>query len=224
MAESVAGADPASPGEALLAGVEAIIFDCDGVLVDSAASVDRSWGRWAERFGLDGATVLAASNGRTSPDTVATWLPGDLVAEGCDLIEEIEIADADTVRMIPGALELLTRLPADRWAVVTSASPALFDARIRAAGLPRPRVVITADDVVRGKPHPEGYASALRQLGVGGGRAAVFEDTTPGIAAAHAAGVACIVRVGSGAPVAHEAAVVPDLRQVVWEGRLRLLR
>jgi mannitol-1-/sugar-/sorbitol-6-phosphatase len=208
----------------VLAGVEAIIFDCDGVLVDSAASVDRSWGRWAARYGLDGTTVLAESNGRTSPDTVATWLPADRVAEGSDLIEAIEIADAHTVRMIPGALDLLASLPPDRWAVVTSASPALFDARRRAAGLPRPRVVITAGDVVRGKPHPEGYAAALRQLGVSGGRAAVFEDTTPGIVAAHAAGVACIVRVGSGEPVAPEAAVVPDLRAVRWEGWLRLLR
>jgi mannitol-1-/sugar-/sorbitol-6-phosphatase len=212
------------PGESPFARVDAIIFDCDGVLVDSAASVDRSWARWAERYGLDGATVLEASNGRTSPDTVATWLQSDLVAEGCALIEEIELADAGTVRMIPGAMDLLASLPVDHWAIVTSASAQLFDARIRAAGLPRPRVVITADDVIHGKPHREGYASALRRLGVSGRRAAVFEDTAPGIAAAHAAGVAWIVRVGTGDPVSPEAAVVPDLRQVTWEGGLRLLR
>jgi sugar-phosphatase len=205
-------------------GVDAVVFDCDGVLVDSAASVDRSWGRWAERYGLDGAVVLEASNGQTSPDTVAAWLPADLVAEGCASIEEIEIADAGGVRMIPGALELLASLPADRWAIVTSASRPLFDARIRAAGLPWPRVVVTADDVVHGKPNGEGYASALRQLGVDARRAAVFEDTALGVAAAHAAGVACIVRVGTGEPRPPEAAVVPDLRRVAWEGGLRLRR
>ena len=207
----------------VLLAVDAIVFDCDGVLVDSAASVDRSWGRWAERFGLDGAAVLDASNGRTSPDTVAAWLPAHLVSEGCASIEQIEIADAGSVRMIPGAAELLSSLPADRWAIVTSASRPLFEARMRAAGLPCPQVVITADDVVHGKPSGEGYASALRQLGVGGQRAAVFEDTPLGMAAARAARVACIVRVGSGDPVAGEAAVVPDLRQVTWDGRLRLV-
>jgi sugar-phosphatase len=206
-----------------LTKVEAVIFDCDGVLVDSAASVDRSWGRWADRFGLDGTTVLDDSNGRTSPDTVAAWLPADLVSEGCAYIEALEIADAGSVRMIPGALELLTSLPADRWAIVTSASRPLFEARMGAAGLPSPRVVVTADDVVHGKPHGEGYASALRQLRVDGRRAAVFEDTAPGRAAARAARVACIVRVGTGRPTAGEAAVVTDLRQVAWDGRLRLV-
>jgi sugar-phosphatase len=204
-------------------GVDAVVFDCDGVLVDSAASVDRSWGRWAERYGLERAVVLEASNGHTTPDTVAAWLPADLVAEGCASIEEIEIADADGVRMIPGALELLSSLPADRWAIVTSASRPLFDARIRAAGLPWPGVVVTADDVVHGKPNGEGYASALRQLGVDARRAAVLEDTSLGIAAAHAAGVAWIVRVGTGEPVPPESAVVPDLRRVTWDGGLRLL-
>jgi len=204
------------------ARVDAIIFDCDGVLVHSAASVDRSWGRWAKRFGLDGAAVLDASNGHTSPDTVAAWLPADLVPEGCAYIEEIEIADAGSVRMIPGALELLSSLPADRWGIVTSASRPLLEARMSAARLPIPRVVVTADDVAHGKPHGEGYATALSQLGVAAPRAAVFEDTALGMAAARAAGVACIVRVGSGEPIAGEAAVVVDLRQVAWDGRLRL--
>jgi sugar-phosphatase len=208
--------------ESRFAWIDAIIFDCDGVLVDSAASVDRSWGRWAKRFGLDGAAVLAASNGHTSPDTVAAWLPADLVPEGCAYIEEIEIADAGSVRMIPGALELLASLPEDRWAIVTSASRPLFEARMGAARLPIPRVVVTADDVVHGKPHGEGYTAALAQLGVAARRTAVFEDTALGMAAARAARVACIVRVGSGEPIAGEAAVVADLRQVGWDGRLRL--
>jgi sugar-phosphatase len=83
-----------------------------------------------------------------------------------------------------------------------------------------PGVVVTSDDVVRGKPHPEGYAMALRRLGVDGSRAAVFEDTASGMAAARDAGVVSIVRVGTGAPVGGEVAVVADLRQVAWDGRL----
>ncbi len=106
LAESAVANESHRSSESPFARVDAVIFDCDGVLVDSAASVDRSWGRWAERYGLDGAVVLDASNGHTSPDTVAAWLPADLVAEGCAFIEEIEIADAGSVRMIPGALEL----------------------------------------------------------------------------------------------------------------------
>ena len=216
--------DSRDPDEALLAGVDAVVFDCDGVLVDSAASFDQSWRRWAERYGLDDAVLLQAWSGQTSLDTVTAWLPADLVAEGCAAIEEIEIADAGRVTRMPGALYLLSSLPADRWAIVTSASRPLFDARLRAAGLPRPRVVVTADDVVHGKPDGEGYASALRQLGADARRAAVFEDTALGIAAAHAAGVACIIRIGTGEPVPPEAAVVPDLRWATWEDGLRLLR
>ena len=194
MAESAGANEPRFSSESPFARVDAVIFDCDGVLVDSAASVERSWGRWAERFGLDGATVLDALDGRTSPDIVAAWLPADLVAEGCALIEEIEIADAGSTTKIPGALELLSSIPADRWAIVTSATRPLFEARMGAAGLPCPRVVVTADDVAHGKPHGEGYQSALRQLAVDGRRAAVFEDSAMGMAAARAARVACIVR------------------------------
>jgi len=216
--------DPRRSGASRFLGVDAVVFDCDGVLVDSAASFDRSWRRWGKRYGVDVAVLLRTWSGQTSLDTVAAWLPADLVAEGCASIEEIEIADAGGVTRMPGALELLASLPADRWAIVTSASRPLFDARIRAAGLPCPRVVVTADDVVQGKPSGEGYASALRQLGVDARQAAVFEDSALGIAAAHAAGAACIVRVGTGEPRPPEAAVVPDLRWVAWEGGIRILR
>jgi mannitol-1-/sugar-/sorbitol-6-phosphatase len=203
--------------------VDAIVFDCDGVLVDSGLSVERSWRRWAAHYGLDGAAVLVEAHGRPSQDTAAAWLPAGLVAEACDFIEAIELDDARHVGSIRGAFELLASLPANRWAVVTSASRQLFGARIDAAGLPHPRVVVTADDVTHGKPHPEGYASALRKLGIDGRRAAVFEDTVSGMTAAREAGVASIVRVGSGGSIGDEVAVVADLRQVIWDGRLRLV-
>ena len=207
----------------VLLSVDAIVFDCDGVLVDSAASVERSWRRWATHYDLDADTVLRSAPGWRTSDTAAAFLPAERVAEACALIESIELDDASHVRAIPGALELLASLPAHRWAVHTSASRALFDARIDAADLPRPRVAVTADDVARGKPDPEGYGSALRHLGIAGDRAAVFEDTDSGIAAARSAGVASSVRVGPGTSVAGEVAVVADLRSVTWDGRLGLI-
>jgi sugar-phosphatase len=203
--------------------VDAIVFDCDGVLVDSAASVDRSWRRWAAHYGLDGDAVLVDAHGRPSRDTVAAWLPADRVDEACSFIEALELEDAATVGAIGGAFELLSSLPEDRWAVCTSASRTLFDARRAAARLPRPRVLVTADDVVRGKPDPEGYVQALLQLGVRGHRAAVFEDTTSGIKAARAAGITTIIRVGDCGAAAGEAASVSDLWTVYWNGRLTLL-
>lgn len=206
----------------VLPAVEAVVFDCDGVLVDSQASVERSWRRWSAHYGLDGDAVLAGANGRPSRDTAAAWAPPERVAEARALIERIEIDDVAGTRMIPGALQLLASIPPGRWAVVTSAGRVLLRARMDAAGLPLPAVVVTSDDVVHGKPHPEGYALALRRLGIDGGRAAVFEDTASGMSAARDAGVAAIIRVGTGAPIAGEVAVVADLRQAAWDGRLAL--
>ena len=206
----------------VLSAVDAVVFDCDGVLVDSQASVERSWRRWAAHYGLDGDVVLAGANGRPSRDTAAAWAPPGRIAEARALIERIEIDDVAGTGMIPGALQLVASMPPDRWAVVTSAGRALLRARMEAAGLPLPPVVVTSDDVVRGKPHPEGYALVLRRLGVDGARVAVFEDTVSGMTAARDAGVAAIIRVGTGAPIAGEVAVVADLRQAAWDGCLTL--
>ena len=209
-----------SPGVRVVLEVDAVVFDCDGVLVDSAASVERSWRRWAGHYGLDVDAVIAVAPGRPSRETAAAWVPPDRLDEASARIDAIEIEDATGTESIPGALELLASLPVDRWAIVTSAGRDLLRARIGAAGLPFPAVVVTSDDVVRGKPDPEGYALALRRLGVRGDRAVVLEDTVSGMAAARDAGVGSIVRVGTGAPIAGEVAVVADLRQVTWDGRL----
>jgi sugar-phosphatase len=202
--------------------VTAVAFDNDGVLVDSLASVDRAWRRWAAEVGVDADEVMADVHGRPSRDTVAAFVPPEAIPGAVRRIDEIELADADGVTALPGAAELLASIPAGRWAVVTSASRPLLRARLGAAGLPIPPIVVTADDVARGKPDPEGYLAAIRRLGVAPERAAVFEDSASGIAAALAADVGTVIRVGTGAPGSGETAVVADLRSVAWRGGLVL--
>jgi sugar-phosphatase len=202
--------------------VEAIVFDNDGVLVDSFASVERAWRRWSIEQGLDPEVVMPTVHGRPSRETVAALLAPELVGAALQRIDDLEIEDAAGVTALPGAVGLLASLPAGRWAIVTSATTALFEARRAAAGLPRPTLVVTADHVSRGKPDPEGYLAATRRLGVPAARTAVFEDSSSGIAAALAAGVGTVIRVGTGEPGRGEAAVVADLRSVAWREGLAI--
>lgn len=203
-----------------LEGVDVVVFDCDGVLVDSLASVDRAWRRWALEYALEPDSVVHAAHGRPALDSVRAWLPADAVEEGSLRIDAYELGDAASVEALPGAIDLLRRLPPRRWAIVTSGTRALFRARLAASGLPEPAITITADDVRRGKPDPEGYVAAVTRLRVAGHRAVVVEDTVSGIIAARAAGVGTIVRVGTGAPGDGEAAVVRDLRGLAWDDGL----
>jgi sugar-phosphatase len=203
--------------------VDAIVFDCDGVLVDSLGSVDRAWRRWSIEYGLDPEAVLAVIHGQPTRDSVPTLVPASDVETALGRIDAYELEDAADVTALPGTADFLATLPPGRWAIVTSASRALFRARYRAAGLSEPAVVVTADDVVRGKPHPEGYVEAIRGLGVLPARVAIFEDSAGGIAAAIASGAGTVIRVGAGLPGPGQAAVVPDLRCVAWRGGLVLL-
>jgi sugar-phosphatase len=194
-----------------------ILFDCDGVLVDSDASVMSAWGRWAVELGLDPDDVLPIVHGRRSEDTIAQLLPAAERAAGVDLIDRLELDDAATVRAIPGALELVASMPADSWAVVTSGTYALATARLRAAGFELPHVLITADDVRRGKPDPEGYLAAAERLGLAPADAIVLEDAQAGIDAARAAGGSAVV--GVGRPELDADALVRDLTEVRWSDR-----
>ncbi len=198
------------------------MFDCDGVLVDSIGSVDRAWRRWAVDYGLDPEAVLAVIHGQPTRDTVPRLVPAAEVGEAIRRIDDYELADVGSVAALPGAAALLASIPPGRWAVVTSASRALFTARFRAAGLAEPAIVVTSDDVTRGKPDPEGYAQAIRRLGVAPERVAIFEDSDGGIAAAIASGAGTVIRVGTGAPGPGQAAVVADLRSVDWRDGLVL--
>ncbi len=194
------------------------MFDCDGVLVDSVASVRAAWSRWALDLGLEPAEVDSLVHGRRSADTVALLVPEAQQAVQLALIDRYEIEDAVSVRAIAGAAALLGSLPGDRWAVVTSGRAELARARLQAAGLPCPDALVTADDVVRGKPDPEGYRKAAERLGIETGEAVVIEDMPLGIRAARAAGAGAVVGVGEHTDGAGADLVVPDLCSLRWTG------
>lgn len=168
----------------------AILFDLDGVLVDSTVIVERHWRIWAAQHGLQSEHILANSHGRRTMDTlraVASHLHLDLEQEAA-LIENSEIEDTEGLIAVPGAAELLQALPDHSWAVVTSGSHMLATTRLQAVGLPVPQTFVTAEQVCLGKPHPEGYLKAATLLGLEPQDCLVIEDAPAGIQAAHAAG------------------------------------
>jgi mannitol-1-/sugar-/sorbitol-6-phosphatase len=170
----------------------AILFDLDGVLMDSGAAVERVWERWAARHGIDVAHVLAEIHGRRASDSMralAPWLDAEAEARG---LEETEIGDTDGVVALPGAKSLLESLPAGSWAVATSGTRRLATTRLVHGGLPEPNVLVTAEDVKHGKPDPEPYLVAAEKLGVEPSRCLVVEDAPAGIAAGRAAGAAVL--------------------------------
>lgn len=174
---------------------EALLFDMDGTLVDSTAASERIWRAWSAEQGVDPEAVLAYSQGRRTLDTARRFATTEEIARAAATrIEGLEIAADDGTIAIEGAKVLLDRLPADRWAVVTSAGPNLASRRLVAAGLPIPEILITAGDVEKGKPDPEGYLLAAKRLGVTPEGCIVFEDTFAGHEAARRAGMRSINR------------------------------
>lgn len=164
-----------------------VLFDLDGVLVDSTPAVARVWAGWANEHGFDPDEVVRKAHGRPSITTIRELLPhADHAAEDCE-VERREIADTDGVIPLPGAMELLQALPPERWAIVTSCTRALAHVRIAAAGLPKPKHLVTASDVRHGKPDPEPYVKGALFLGVPAGECIVFEDAPAGIRAGKAA-------------------------------------
>ena len=171
-----------------------LLFDMDGTLVDSTASVERAWSRFAARHGLDAAAILAVAHGRPTIEVVAEFAPHgvDVVAE-TDRIEAEEIDRTDGISEIPGSAALLSGLDRDRWAVVTSATRALTTRRLAAVGIPLPKILVAADDVTKGKPHPQPYMLAAKALGFDARDAVVFEDAPAGLTSALAAGATTVV-------------------------------
>jgi HAD superfamily hydrolase (TIGR01509 family) len=195
----------------------AVLLDMDGTLVDSDAAVERAWTGWAAEHGVDPDAVLAIAHGSPPEPTVRRILP-DLderaVARAAVRQMDLQYDDLSDVVAAPGADALLAAL--DRlalpWAVVTSADVRLARARLCAAGIPEPPLLVTVEDVRVGKPDPEGYLVAAARLGVDPSRCLVVEDAGPGVAAGRAAGmtVAGLRGIGSDVAVA-DLGVLADL-------------
>ncbi|HEU4747681.1 MAG TPA: HAD-IA family hydrolase [Gemmatimonadaceae bacterium] len=180
----------------------AILFDLDGVLVDSAACVERTWRHWAEQNGLDQSRVIAEAHGRRTIETVQRVAPHLAAPSEVVALAQSESSTTEGVFEVPGARELLAPLPLHLWAIVTSGVRAVATLRIRHTGLPMPRVLVCADDIARGKPDPEGYLTAAQRLGVTPEDCVVIEDAPAGLKAARAAGMRAIAISGTYAPAA----------------------
>ena len=170
----------------------ALLFDMDGVLIDSTPAVARVWRQWAIEHRFNPEEVVARAHGRPSLTTVREYLPNaDHEAENRE-VERREIQDLEGVVPLPGTLDLLASLPQNRWTIVTSCTRALAEVRIRAAGLPLPKTMITSNDIVHGKPHPDPYRKAAALLGFRDADCIVFEDAPAGIRSGKAAGAQVI--------------------------------
>ena len=171
---------------------QALLFDMDGVLINSIPAVERVWSRWAAERGLNVHEVLRHAHGRPSIATLRDLLPdADHEAEN-RIIEQAEIDDVDGIVPLPGVKELLAALPHDRWAIVTSCTRPLAEVRIRAAGLPAPELIITANDITNGKPDGEPYQKGAAGLGFLPEQCIVVEDALAGIASGKNAGARVI--------------------------------
>ena len=168
----------------------AVLLDLDGVLVDSTALVEGQWRRWAAARGLRPEPFLRICHGRRALETIRLAAPHlDAEAEVAALISEGDSAASADLRALPGARRLVDQLPAGTWAVATSGTHATAAERLRRAGLPAPAVMICAEDVQQGKPHPEVYQRAAMALGASPGECIVIEDSPAGLEAARAAGM-----------------------------------
>ncbi|HKW63596.1 MAG TPA: HAD family hydrolase [Candidatus Acidoferrum sp.] len=165
-----------------------VLFDLDGVLVDSTPAVARVWAWWARQHGFDAEKVVREAHGKPSIATIRELLPsGNHEFENKE-VERREIEDVDGVIPLTGAVELLRATPPEKWAVVTSCTRRLAEVRIAAAGLPKPKNMVTSNDIRHGKPDPEPYLKGAQILGATGAECVVIEDAPAGIRAGKAAG------------------------------------
>jgi sugar-phosphatase len=187
---------------------EGLLFDMDGVLISSIGSVNRCWRRWAALYDVPDAASFDVPHGVRALDIVKSLRPDIDPAEGLRVIEDLELEDTDGLQVLPGVRELLASIPADRWAIVTSATRRLLLGRLRVAGLPVPERLISADMVERGKPHPEPYLRGAALLGFAPADCVVVEDAPPGIGAGRAAGCRVLGVLGTHA--------LAELHQADW--------
>jgi sugar-phosphatase len=170
----------------------AILFDLDGVLVDSRRCVEGVWRTWAAGKGLDPEPFIRVAHGRRISETIRLVAPDLDAAAEVAVLDRLEEIATDGLRPVPGAGALLRAIPAERWAIVTSGSQRVATLRLGVVGLPVPHVFVTAESVRRGKPGPDGYLTAAARVGVPPAECVVVEDSPPGVAAARAAGMRVI--------------------------------
>ena len=203
---------------------KAILFDMDGTLVDSTHVVERAWGWWAARHDLPTDMVLAFSHGRPTIATMDHFFPARDNREELKEMELYEEMQLEGIVAVPGAAQVVQALRGHPWAIVTSAWRKLAEARITAAGLPLPDVIVPVDEIRNGKPHPEGFFYAAEQLGVAPEECLVFEDTRPGIEAGLNAGmrVVGLLRTVPAEQLRHRP-LIRDFRDVtIWSEGERL--
>lgn len=200
----------------MLIPFDAVLFDNDGVLVDSHVQVELAWRQVCAEFELDYAALESELIGVPAADTLARYLPPDRLADAVPRLEDLEVEHAGSTPPLTGALPLTGSLPNHAWAVVTSATRRLADARWAGAGINPPEATITADDIVNGKPDPEPFVKAAALLNVSPKNCVVFEDSPSGGIAAAGAGCT-VIAVGDQPWTISPVARVPDLASVSFE-------
>ncbi|GAB3451051.1 HAD family hydrolase [Streptomonospora sediminis] len=195
---------------------QALLFDMDGTLVDSGPAIEECWAQWVAEYGIERARFAEViGHGIPARQIAAQLLPADRVAEATDRLEQLEIDRAPSLRVLPGTRELLASLPDSAWAIVTSCTRPLAEARVKAVGIDPP-LLVTADDVEVGKPDPAPYLLAARRLGADPAECVVFEDAPAGVASGRAAGarVVGLTTTGTAAELEGAEFVVGDLSGV----------
>jgi mannitol-1-/sugar-/sorbitol-6-phosphatase len=196
--------------------VAGLLFDNDGVLVDSHQAAIEAWTKWCSVYspGLDWDAQGTA--GVRAEDMVRMWAPAEDFVDANDYINALELETAGTTVPLPGSLALLSSLPAGSWTICTSANRELGLARVRAAGLPVPAEFVCGDDVLAGKPAPDPYLLGASRLGLDPSSCVVFEDAVAGVESARAAGVGVVVGIGSRVLDASVSCVVSSLEGITW--------
>lgn len=172
------------------------LFDLDGTLIDSTASVNRCWLTWAERWNIDPA-FRDTDHGKPAEQIVTSLVPAKFAGDALAEILALEISDVDGIAPTPGALEVLEQIPDGNWGIVTSCTRPLAHARMDAAGIPRPSVLVTAEQTRSGKPHPAPYREGARRLGITCPDSIVVEDAPAGLESARRAGAQTIAVIGT---------------------------
>ncbi|NMC13632.1 MAG: HAD-IA family hydrolase [Chloroflexi bacterium] len=171
---------------------DALLFDLDGVLLDSTECIRNTWKMWGEKHGIPFEKIMAVAHGRRAVETIQIVAPHLNAEEEAKPLAAWEAVSTEGVYIVEGALPLVSNLPSNGWAVVTSGTRGIAQARLKATGLPFPKILITAEDVVNGKPNPEPYLAASEQMHIPADKCVVIEDSPAGIEAAHKAGMRAV--------------------------------